>query len=76
MSKRPIVCDTTLLLCLGCVDQIRLLPALFEAIYAPERVVAELDMGRFARRDTVGPRKLDWVAIESVAEHDIEALQQ
>ena len=45
MSKRPIVCDTTLLLYLGRIERIRLLPALFELIYVPEPVVAELDMG-------------------------------
>jgi predicted nucleic acid-binding protein len=74
MSKRPIVCDTTLLLYLGRIDQARLLPALFEAIYTPEPVVAELDMGRFMRRDTIDPRELDWAAIVSVAERDIDAL--
>jgi len=74
MSKRPIVCDTTLLLYLGRIEQIRLLPALFELIYVPEPVVAELDMGRLIRRDTIDPRKLDWAKIVSVSERDIEAL--
>jgi|GEM_PF-104857 len=74
MSKRPIVCDTTLLLYLGRINQTRLLPALFETIYTPEPVVVELDMGRFMRRDTIDPRKLDWAVIVSVAERDIEAL--
>ncbi len=52
MSKRPVVCDTTVLLYLGRIDQINLLSALFAPVYIPEPVLLELDMGRLLRRDT------------------------
>lgn len=56
MSKRPVVCDTTVLLYLGRIGQIDLLPALFTPVYVPEPVLLELDMGRLLRGDTVNPR--------------------
>jgi len=74
VSKRSIVCDTTVLLYLGRVDQARLLTRLFERTYVPESVVAELDMGRIMRRDTIDPRELEGVQIVSVAERNVEAL--
>ena len=74
MSKRPIVCDTTLPLYLGRIGQARVLPALFETVYVPETVVTELDAGRLMRRDTINPRELDWVTVVSIAERDVKAL--
>jgi hypothetical protein len=74
MRKHPMVCDTTILLYLGRIDQVRLLPVLFDAIYVPEPVAAELDMGRFMRRDTIDPRELDWAITVSVPERNIESL--
>jgi hypothetical protein len=74
VSKRSIVCDTTVLLYLGRVDQARLLAKVFERIYVPQSVVAELDMGRIVKRDTIDPRELAGVQIVSVAEGDVEAL--
>lgn len=74
MARRPIVCDTTVLLYLARIERARLLPALFETVYVPERVVAELDMGRIMRHDTIDPRELDGTLIVSVPEGDVEAL--
>ena len=55
MSKRAIVCDTTVLLYLGRIGQSDLLPALFSPVYVPEPVMLELDMGRLLRPDTINP---------------------
>lgn len=74
MSRHSLVCDTTVLLYLGRIDQAPLLPALFEPIYVPEAVVTELDMGRFLRPDTIDARALAWAMIVSAAEKDIEDL--
>lgn len=68
------MCDTTVLLYLGRIDQAQLLPALFEPIYVPEAVVTELAMGRFLRPDTIDARTLAWAMIVSAAEKDIEDL--
>ncbi len=74
MSNPALVCDTTLLLYLGRIGQAQLLPALFEPVCVPEQVALELDMGRLARRDTINPRLLDWVALASVSQRDINTL--
>lgn len=74
MGKRAIVCDTTLPLYLGRIGRARLLPALFEAVYIPESIATELDMGRLIRHDTIDPRELDWTTIVSVPEGDVDAL--
>ena len=50
VSKRPIVCDTTVLLYLGRIGQLDLLPALFEPVWVPESIQLELDMGILLRR--------------------------
>jgi predicted nucleic acid-binding protein len=42
VSKRSVVCDTTVLLYLGRIGQIDLLPALFTPVYIPEPVMLEL----------------------------------
>ena len=44
MSKRAIVCDTTVLLYLGRIGQIDLLSALFSPVCVPEPVMLELDI--------------------------------
>ncbi len=74
MSKRPVVCDTTVLLYLGRIDQINLLSALFAPVYIPEPVLLELDMGRLLRRDTVDPRDFTWAILVSVPQDTIDAL--
>ena len=74
MSKRSLVCDTTLLLYLGRIGQARLLPALFEPVCVPEPVASELDVGRLMRRDTIDPRQLDWAAVVPVSQGDMDTL--
>lgn len=74
MSRQSLVCDTTVLLYLGRIDQAPLLPPLFEPIYVPEAILAELDMGRRSRLDTIDPRTLPWAVIVSADNEDIEAL--
>lgn len=74
MYERPLVCDTTVLLCLGRIGQINLLPALFDPICIPEPVLLELDMGRLLRRDTIDPRSLAWVTLVSVGQAGIDGL--
>ena len=74
MSKRPLVCDTTVLLYLGRIDQTALLPALFTPIYVPEPVMLELDMGRLLRPDTVNPREFAWATPIPVPQDAIDAL--
>jgi predicted nucleic acid-binding protein len=66
LTKRDIICDTTVLLYLGRIGQASLLPSLFEPVYVPEAVLLELDMGRLVRRDTIDPRDLDWAEIVPV----------
>jgi len=73
-KKRSLVCDTTLLLYLGRIGQADLLPALFEPIVVPEVVVSELDMGRLVRRDSINPRRLNWITTVPVPQSDMDAL--
>lgn len=74
MSKRSIVCDTTVLLYLGRIGQLDLLPALFEPVWVPESIQLELDMGRLLRRDTVDPQELPWTTSVSVSQAMIDGL--
>ena len=74
VSKRPIACDTTVLLYLGRVDQISLIPALLAPVYVPEQVILELDMGRVLRPDTANPRSFGWATSVSVSRAAIGAL--
>ena len=74
VSKCPLVCDTTVLLYLGRINQTDLLPALFTPIYVPEPVMLELDMGRLLRPDTVNPRDLAWATPIAVPQDAIAAL--
>ena len=73
-TKMPLVCDTTVLLYLGRIHQIKLLPALFALIYVPEAVALELDMGRVMRSDTLNPRILRWITIAEVPQQAIDNL--
>lgn len=74
MPKRPLVCDTTLLLYLQRINQIELLPALYGPIYVPEQVALELDMGRLLRSDTFDPRQCPWATVIPVSQSAINAL--
>ncbi len=74
MPKRPLVCDTTVLLYLGRIDCIDLLPALFSQLYVPDVVMLELDMGRLLRPGTVDPRDFDWITPITVAQETVDAL--
>ncbi len=67
-------CDTSILLYLGRIGQLDLLPALFEAVFVPNQVVLELDMGRLLRADTVDPRQLTWATLIEVSGEEIENL--
>lgn len=74
VPERPLVCDTTVLLYLGRIEQIDLLPALFAPIYVPDSIVLELDMGRLLRSDTVDPRELSWARPVAVPQGLVAAL--
>lgn len=74
MNKHPLVCDTTLLLYLGRIDEIQLLSALFEPICMPEAVRLELDMGRLLRPDTIDPAQYSWIQSVTVSRSELEAL--
>ncbi len=73
-SSLGLVCDTSVLLYLGRIAQANLLPALFAAIYVPEEVALELDMGRLLRSDTLDVRVLPWVRVITIPVEVIEAL--
>lgn len=71
MPEHNVVCDTTVLLYLGRIDQLDLLRALFSAVYIPEQVMTELDMGRLIRQDIVNPRDFDWATLVTVTPLEI-----
>jgi predicted nucleic acid-binding protein len=74
VTRRAIVCDTTVLLYLGRIGQSDLLPGLYSAIHVPEPVLLELDMGRLLRSDTINPRNLTWANSVSVSEAMLDDL--
>jgi predicted nucleic acid-binding protein len=74
LFDRTVVCDTTVLLYLGRINQLGLLPALFSEVSVPEQVITELDMGRLVRRDTVDPREYDWANLVSVTRSELDQL--
>jgi len=74
VPKRPLVCDTTVLLYLGRIGRADLVPALFGPVYVPEPVVLELDMGRLLRPDTCDPRQWAWAERVTVSPEAIGAL--
>lgn len=74
MDKHPLVCDTTLLLYLDRIGQLRLLHSLFEPVCVPEPVCLELAMGRLLRPDTIDPGQLDWITPVSVDPCELDAL--
>jgi len=56
MREQSLVCDTSLLLYLGRMENENLLQVLFEKVYVTEQVALELDAGRLLRSDTINPR--------------------
>jgi predicted nucleic acid-binding protein len=74
LSKQPLVCDITIPLYPGRIDQTDPLPALFAPVYIPEQVCLELDMGRILRPDTVNPRTLVWVKLVSGSQTFLDSL--
>lgn len=74
MAKQSLVCDTSLLLYLGRIENQNLLPSLFEKVYVTEQVALELDAGRLLRGDTINPRLIDWATLVSVSRNEIDAL--
>jgi len=56
-----IICDTTVLLYLGRMQQIHILDSLYSSIYTTETVCQELDTGRLTRPDTIDPRNIEWI---------------
>lgn len=74
MNKLALVSDTSILLYLGRINQIQLLPMLYEPIYVPEPVLWELDTGRLLRSDTVDPREIGWVNLVAVTQSDLGQL--
>jgi hypothetical protein len=61
VEQRPLVCDTTLLLYLGRIGQVKLLFELYQPVYVPEEVAWELQIGRSLRSDTIDPQQYDWM---------------
>jgi predicted nucleic acid-binding protein len=74
LFDRTVVCEPTVQLYLGRINQLGLLPALFSKVFIPQQVVTELDMGRLMRRDTVDPREYDWANLVSVTRSEIDQL--
>jgi uncharacterized protein len=74
MPDRVLCCDTSILLYLARVDQIALLPALFDSVVVPSQVVLELDMGRLLQASIVDPRHFDWISLVNVPADDIASL--
>ena len=72
----PVVCDTTVWLYLGRVDQLELLPAFYEMIYTTVSVCRELDAGRITRPETVDPRLLEWVTIVEPTKEQLNELPE
>ena len=74
MSTTTLVCDTSVLLYLGRIQQLQLWPAPYQTIVTPEQVAVELDVGRIMRADTVDPRQLGFIAVVPVAQTVVDRL--
>ena len=74
MNRHPLVCDTTLLLYLDRIGQMRLVSSFFEPVCVPELVRLDLDMGRLLRPDTLDPSRLGWVSLVSVDQRELDTL--
>ena len=74
MHKQSLVCDTSLLLYLGRMENENLLHALFKKVYVTEQVALELDVGRLLQSDTINPRLFDWITLVSISQGKINTL--
>jgi predicted nucleic acid-binding protein len=74
--SEPVVCDTTVWLYLGRVDQLELLPTFYSTIYTTESVCRELDAGRVTRREMVDPRLLEWATVVESTEVQLNVLPE
>ena len=74
MHEQSLVCDTSLLLYLGRMENENLLHVLFEKVYVTEQVALELDAGRLLRSDTINPRLFDWITLISISQGKIDTL--
>ncbi len=74
MPERVLCCDTSILLYLGRIDQLSLLPSLFDALVVPGQVVLELDMGRLLQASIVDPCQYDWITLVNVPGDEIASL--
>lgn len=71
---KEIICDSSVWLYLGRIDQANVLSQLYKSVYTTETVCWELDNGRVSRPDTLDPRRLPWVHIVQADSEDIVAL--
>jgi predicted nucleic acid-binding protein len=70
----PIVCDTSVWLYLGQINQVELLKNLYEPVYTTEAVCIELDNGRINQPDILDPGQLSWVQTVQIEPHHIANL--
>lgn len=71
-----LVCDTSILLYLGRIQQLYLLPQLYPTILVPRPVVFELDVGRSLQSEIVNPRQLRFATIKTVPQVEIARLPE
>ncbi|GAB4158712.1 MAG: DUF3368 domain-containing protein [Candidatus Promineifilaceae bacterium] len=58
-----IICDTSVWLYMGRIDQANLLAQLYHPVYTTDVVCHELDIARLRHPDTLDPRQLPWVSL-------------
>ncbi len=64
---REIICDTSPLLYLHQIEQLKLLEELSDRVVVPPAVVSELEEGRAIGVDAPDPTDLDWIVVEGPA---------
>jgi uncharacterized protein len=69
-----IICDTSVWLYLGRIEQTELLAKLYKRVYTTETVCYELDNGRLTRPETIDPRQYGWVHLVQPLAADITQL--
>jgi predicted nucleic acid-binding protein len=63
MESSPIVCDAGPLIALAIVDQLHLLPALYQSILVPEAVWREVVDSGFGRAGATALRNAPWIEV-------------
>ena len=71
---KSIICDTTVWLYLGQIDQASVLASLYSPIYTTETVCLELDTGRLLRPHIIDPRTFAWVTVVTPTATDLATL--